>query len=186
MAANLSDAIPYIMLASVGVALVSAIFSWRSSRVAAKTAQATLYVRLQERYASHEMRDDLRNIRSWRELHGPDCASKWAKLYEQNDHDALEVDKSRRRISHFFGTIADLYNLGLLSKPLARHFANYSGADLWFDFVEPMERELARAYDISQFNTMRNLTGSSRGQQPRWFRPVIVPQSSSAKASERQ
>jgi hypothetical protein len=180
------EAVPYIMLAAVGIACVSAIFSLRSISVTAKAAQATLYVKLQERYASHEMRDDLRNVRSWRELHGPDCASEWARLYDQNDADALEVDKSRRRISHFFGTIADLYRLGLLSKRLARHFANYSGADLWFDFVEPMEEELARAYDKSQFDTMRSLRGSSRRQQPRWFRPVIVPQSSNATANERQ
>jgi hypothetical protein len=161
------------MLASVVVACVSAFFSGRSSNVAARTAQATLYVKLQEQYASHEMRIDLRNLRSWRELHGADFANKWAKLHEQNDRDALEVDKSRRRVSHFFGAIADLYTYGLLSKTLACHFANYSGADLWFDVVEPMEEELGRDYDRAQFATLRSLKSSSGRQQPRWFKPEI-------------
>jgi hypothetical protein len=166
------------MLASVGVACVSAFFSGRSSKVSANAAQATLYLEFQEQYADHMMWRDLRNLRSWKELHGADFANKWAKLYEQNDTDALEVDKSRRRVSHFFGAIADLYKDRLLSEPLARRFANYSGADLWFDVVEPLEEELGRDYDKSQFVTLRKLRDSSGRQQPRWFKPEIKRQSS--------
>ncbi len=178
MAGNPSDVIPWIMLASVGVACVSAFFSGRSSKVSANAAQATLYLEFQEQYADHMMWRDLRNLRSWKELHGADFANKWAKLYEQNDTDALEVDKSRRRVSHFFGAIADLYKDRLLSEPLARRFANYSGADLWFDVVEPLEEELGRDYDKSQFVTLRKLRDSSGRQQPRWFKPEIKRQSS--------
>src|SRR5260370_4084799 len=172
-----SNVIPWIMFASVSVACVSAFFSWRSSKVAANASQAALYLKFQEQYASHGMRDALRNLSSWRELHGGDFAHKWGELYEKNDTDALEVDKSRRRVSHFFGAIADLYKNGLLSKPLTCRLANYSGADLWFEVVEPLEEQLGCDYDRSQFETLRSLRDSSGRTQPRWFKPVIVAQS---------
>jgi len=93
MAINPSDAIPWIMLAGVGVACVSALFSWRSSKVAAKAAQATLYVKLHEQYASHEMLGDLRNLRSWKEdpANREDFAGRWAELRGKTDPNALEV-----------------------------------------------------------------------------------------------
>jgi hypothetical protein len=110
----------------------------------------------------------------------PRFASKWGRLHEQNDTDALEVDKSRRRVSHFFGAIADLYEDRLLSKPMARRFANYSGADLWFDVVEPMEEELGRDYNRSQFDTLRELRDCAGRQQPRWFKPEITKENVTA------
>jgi hypothetical protein len=84
---------------------------------------------------------------------------------------------SRGDVSHFFGAIADLYKNGLISKPLARRLANYSGADLWFEVVERLEEQLGRDYDRSQFETLRSLRDSSGRTQPRWFTPVIVAQS---------
>ena len=179
--ANPSDPTVVIAIAacfSAVAASVSAFLSWRAGKATANAAQATLYLKFQEQYASHEMRQDLRNLRSWRELHGGDFANKWAKLHEHNDADAVFVDKSRRRVSHFFGAIADLYKDRLLFEPLARRFANYSGADLWFDVVEPLEEELGRDYDKSQFDTLRKLRDSSGRQQPRWFKPEIRGQSS--------
>jgi len=174
-----SAAIPWIMLASVGVACVSAYFSWRSSEVAANGSQATLYLKFQEQYASGQMLQDLRNLRSWREKYGPDFASRWAKQYEQNNPEALAVNESRRRVSHFYGAIADLYRNGLLSEP--RLLTNFQGIDLWFEVVEPLEKALNPDYDKSQFDALYSLNGSSGRGQPRWFRPVIKSRSSDAK-----
>jgi len=175
-----SAAIPWIMAASVGVACISAIFSWRSSQVAANTAQATLYLKFQEQYASDEMRQDLRNLTSWRELHRGEFVSTWVKLYQQNDNKALAVDRSRRRVSHFFGAIADLYNERLLSEDLTGRLATrFQGIELWFEVVEPLEKALNPDYDKSQFDTLYSFGTSGRGQ-PRWFRPVIETRSSDA------
>jgi hypothetical protein len=176
---SLSQAdIPYIMLAAVGVAFVSvvvacvsAFFSWRSTKSAAKAAQATLYVKLQEQYESDQMLQDLRKLGEWRDEQGADFASKWKEQWGSDpktppdEHTkAGAVDKSRRHVSDFFSRIADLYKLRLLSKRLASHFANYSGANLWFDVVEPLEEKLGeilgRAYNKSQFDTLRSFRGA--------------------------
>jgi hypothetical protein len=99
VADNPSYVIPLIMLASVSVACVSAFFSRRASKVAADAAKSTLYLKFQEQYASREMRHDLRNLRSWREVHGGDFAHKWAKLHEQNDADVSHISLVQLPIS---------------------------------------------------------------------------------------
>jgi len=79
------------------------------------------------------------------------------------------LNDARRRVSHFFGAIADLYDNRLLCKPIARRLARLSG-DLVFLVVEPLEKELDADYNRAQFDTLRNLTGSNRtkpAQRPR-------------------
>jgi hypothetical protein len=169
-------AIPYIMLASVvvacvaaGAAWVSAFFSRRSSQVAANAAQiaanaaqATLYLNFQKQYASDEMLQDLRRLKSWKDQHGEDFASKWEEQWESDDDEAKAkaqaLDGSRRRVSHFFGAIADLYKHGLLSEPLARLLASFPG-DLLFIVLEPLEKQLNENYSKSQFDTLSSLSG---------------------------
>ena len=59
----------------------------------------------------------------------------------------------------FFGAIVDLYNGRLLSEPVVRRLANFSG-DLVFVVVEPMEKELGGSrYNKLLFDTLAGLTG---------------------------
>lgn len=149
--------------AGTGVAAVAAVFSaWfsrRSSEDAAKTAQATLFLSLQRQYASDEMLEDLRKLRSWREQQGPDFASQWQEQWETNP-ETRAINESRRRVSHFFGAIADLYRAGLLSEPLSRALTPRDSAVL-FDVVEPLER-LNANYNRAQFKTLRKLVSPKR------------------------
>ena len=100
-----STAIPCIMLASVGVAAISAIaaavsacFSWRSSRTAACVAATTLILKFRDQYATNAMLIDLHNLGAWHDKHGSSkFAETWRKKRGQNDKEALIVDASRRR-----------------------------------------------------------------------------------------
>jgi hypothetical protein len=148
-------------------AVFSALFSRRSSRDAAKAAQATLFLSLQRQYASDEMLEALRTLRSWREEQGADFASKWEQQWETNPG-TRAVDESRRRVSHSFGAIADLYRAGLLSEPLARALTPRDSAIL-FEIVEPLERQLNPNYNRSHFKTLRRLVSPKRH---RFFRSV--------------
>jgi hypothetical protein len=129
-----------------------------------------IFRHFQQQYASDEMRDDLRELRSWLlwcNERGLDVAIEWEKQWEINPEaypnvhaKARAVDASRRRVSHFFGAIAELYSQRLLGEPLARVLANYSGIDLLFLVVEPLESRLG-AYERSQVDTLASLTGYS-------------------------
>src|SRR5262249_3036358 len=103
-----STAIPWIMLASVGVAVCSAIaaavsacFSWRSSRTAANAALTTLILKFRDQYATNEMFIDLRNLRAWHDKYGSQFAITWQQKLK-NDKEAQIVDRSRRRRYQLF------------------------------------------------------------------------------------
>jgi hypothetical protein len=168
---SMGAAVPWIMLASVIVACFSAVFSRRSSQIAAQSSQisadasqATLYLKFQEEYAKDEMAEDLNKLREWRETYGLDFANKWGEQYELKTKEALEVYKARRHVSHFFGAVADLYNNGYLSERLARRVVNFTGIALLFEVVEPLEEQLGKQfvgkpYDKAPFDILRKLSG---------------------------
>jgi hypothetical protein len=166
-----SNLIPWIMLASVivtffsvVVACVSAFYSRRSSQIAAKSAQAALYLRFQQEYATDKMLDDLNELRDWQQEYPLDFANRWGEQYfkKPKTDKACSLNKARRHVSHFFGAIADLYDRNYLSEPLARRLADLTGIDLMFDVVEPLEdqlgKQIGKPYDKVPFDTLHGLT----------------------------
>jgi hypothetical protein len=59
---------------------------------------------------------DLRCLREWHDLHGSKFAEIWRQKFDQSDEEALAVDRARRHVSSFFGTIIDLHDAGLVPK----------------------------------------------------------------------
>jgi hypothetical protein len=167
-----------IQLASVGVALcstiaaaVSAYFSFRSSRTAADAAETNLVLRFRSEYASDQMLTDLRCLREWRELHGHKFAKIWRQKFDQRDEKALTVDRARRRVSSFFGTIFDLHHAGLVPTRIKKLVIDLAGIDLLYDVVELLELELAadpdaRARIKENFYKIRQLRPPDRYGQP--------------------
>jgi hypothetical protein len=172
-----SNAVLLVMIISAIAAACSAFFSWRSSRVAAKALQATLYLKLQEQYASQRMLDDLHNLRTWRDKHGQAFVSRWAERHRNNDEEAKALNESRRRVVHFFCAIADLYSSGLLPRHLRRLLTDFQGIDLLYDVAEPLEMALNPDYDKSCFDTLRRLKISSGRGQPTWSKPETITRS---------
>jgi len=180
-----STAIPWIMLASVGVAACSAIaaavsayFSSRSSqtavdvaataRDAAKTAAdvaaTNLILKFRDQYASDKMLIDLHNLGAWHDNHrSSNFAETWRKKREQGDKEALTVDASRRRVSHFFSSIVDLYDTGLIPERIKKLLIDFDGLDVLYSVVEPLERELNPGYNRTTFETLRKLRPSRAG-----------------------
>jgi hypothetical protein len=167
-------------------AWAAAVFSQQSSRTAADASQAALYLRFQQQYAGDEMWRDLRNLRSWKEMpHDEDFARKWARLYRDNNEEALTVDRSRRRVSHFFDAIAVLSEKQLISEDIAKLLTRFQGIDLFFEVVEPLEKALNENYDKSSFDILYALrpTSGLGLNQPRRFRPAIESGSPDARAN---
>jgi len=157
-------AIPWIMLvsavAATGSAIaaaVSACFSSRSSRTAADAAATTLMLKFRDRYATNEMLIDLHNLGAWHDKHGSKFAETWRQKRQQADKEALSVDASRRRVSHFFSSIADLHDTGLVPEQIKKLLTDFDGLDVFYSVVEPLERELNPGYDRARFETLRRL-----------------------------
>jgi hypothetical protein len=166
-----STAIPWIMLASVVVALFSAIaaaisarFSWRSSQTAADVAATTLILKFRDQYAATEMLIDLRNLCAWHDKHGSRFAETWQEKLRQNDEKALIVDASRRRVSSFFSNIIDLHDTGLVPKRTEKLLTDFDGFDLLYSVVEPLERALNPEYDKRRFDNLRKLRPPREGR----------------------
>jgi hypothetical protein len=164
-----STAIPWIMLASVGVAVCSAIaaavsacFSWRSSRTAANAALTTLILKFRDQYATNEMFIDLRNLRAWHDKYGSQFAVTWQQKLK-NDKEAQIVDRSRRRVTSFFSNIIDLHDTGLVPKRIERLLTDFAGFDMVYTVVEPLERALSPDYDKPRFDKLRALRPPSDG-----------------------
>jgi hypothetical protein len=169
-----SAAVPWIMLASVVVALIAAIAAWVSayfssrssrtaadaSRTAANAAESTLVLRFRDEYASDQMLADLRALRDWYDTHGSKFAKAWREKFEKGDNDALIVDKARRRVSNFFSTIIDLHDARLVPERIERLIIDLDGIELLYNVVEPLERELNPNYHKEHFDKLRKLRPS--------------------------
>jgi hypothetical protein len=164
-----STAFPWIMAiaacASAVAAAVSACFSWRSSRAAASAAATAvnvaatnLILKFRDQYASNEMQIDLHNLGAWYDKYDSSTFAKiWHEERQQGDKEALVVNASRRRVSHFFSTIADLHNANLVPEQLKKLLIDFDGLDVFYSVVEPLERELNPGYNKTPFDTLRKL-----------------------------
>jgi len=128
-----------------------------AAKTAADVAAANLILKFRDQYASNEMFVDLRNLRAWHGRNGDRFAQTWRQNLEQNDPEALIVDRSRRRVSHFFSSIADLHDTGLVPEQIKKLLTDFDGLDVFYSVVEPLERELNPGYDRARFETLRRL-----------------------------
>jgi hypothetical protein len=157
-------AIPWLMFGSTIVAVISAGLSWRSSQTAANLAAINLILKFRDQYASNEMSVDLRNLRAWYDRHASSkFAQTWAQKFQQNDPDALIVDRFRRRVTSFFSNIIDLHDAGFVPKRIEKLLTDFAGFDLLYTVVEPLERELSPDYDRTRFEKLRALRPPSIG-----------------------
>jgi hypothetical protein len=151
-----STAIPWIMLVSAIAAAISAIAaaisaraSSRASQTAADGAATALILKFRDQYATNEMLIV---------KHGSSKFAKtWQEKRQQNDKEALIVNASRRRVSHFFSSIADLHDTGLVPERIKKLLTDFDGLDVHYSIVEPLERELNPVYNKKAFETLREL-----------------------------
>ena len=100
----------------------------------------------------------LHNLGAWYDKYGSSTFAKtWQEERQQGDKEALIVNASRRRVSHFFSSIVDLHNAGLVPERLKKLLTDFDGLDVFYSVVEPLEQELNPAYNKTPFDTLRNL-----------------------------
>jgi hypothetical protein len=158
-------AIGFAAIAACSAAM-SAFLNWRSTRISTRIAQTQLYLKFRDQYSDKVMNDDLRNLRSWKELHGNKFSAKWKEKFIERDSDAIVVDAARRRVKNFFQAIAEIYQDGLISKSLAIRLLEFQGIDILYEIVEPLEEALNRDYNKSKFDLLKALKDGSGRDRP--------------------
>jgi hypothetical protein len=158
-------ALAFTAIAAVSAA-VSAFLALQAIRIAARSAQTQLYMKFREKYEADRMRDDLRNLRAWREKYEANFAEEWGRRFYAREDEAMIVDSARRRVKFFFVAVSDLYAYGLLSRRFALNLLDFQGIDLLYEIVEPLEKVLNPDYNRAKFDTLRKLKGSSGRGSP--------------------
>jgi hypothetical protein len=167
---------------AIMIAMAAAIFAYRSARATRIAAQGHLFSELLLRYSSEEMRLSLLKMAYYHKLR----ESGEGKFHERvkelvagriNEQGVtarrLEgVDALRRRVSHFFQMVLELYeNKQLIDKAFLQHICSFSGFALLFSVVEHFEQEINPAYDRASFNRLLELSGREDADELASLRP---------------
>lgn len=159
----------------------AAFYAWRSARGTREATQSQLYIRLMEEYGSEEMSDALRGLREFKEdsIHAQhilllrDILARDPKLQKEaikseydNSSKQLKIilgtgnyDANRRIVKRYFLKVLGLYENGFLTEKRIKELGKVAGIDLFYDVIEPLEFALDKDFNISNFNTLKNICG---------------------------
>jgi hypothetical protein len=143
-------------------AISSAVIAGKAVKNGRKIADAQVLVRFRERYSEDQMSLDLRLLRDWKEQHGEHFAATWHERFLIREPKAMEVDAARRRISHYFSWIGELYNGRFISKQMAVLLYKLDGSEVFLEIVEPLDASLNPNYDKKAYETLKRLRASTR------------------------
>jgi len=119
-------------------------------------------IQLREIYAKDEMLTGMNNIMEWKEKcesHNQDFAEQFASL-RHSHKPAIEVDKARRKYSHFMQTIAELYQAKAINDDFVKRTIRKSSVDFLIEYIEPLEKKLPYGDDPrSDYNTIYKIFG---------------------------
>jgi hypothetical protein len=144
-------------LGAVGAAIGS-FLSAKSTRV---VTEAQLVLRFLDDYSEWRMLESLRLLRKWKAENGTEFAEEWRKALEAGSDEALEVDKARRHVAHYFYKALRLYESGYVRLDFLKEVGRVDGINIFYDIVEELEYALNPAYDKSTFEKLNALLGRS-------------------------
>ena len=151
-----------LTLATAVAAWVSAHQAKRAVRETHRDTQAQLVASLLDAYASEEMLDACVELERWRSKEGARFAEKFRKLRIEDYDNIRQLDRARRRVSHYFQKVCTLYTSGLLDETLVRIAASRQQVMFYREVLEPLEAAVSPEYDSSSFDTLGQLYGVTR------------------------
>lgn len=120
--------------------VISVIVYWWSKR----SVQAQAYVTMLREYASVEMCNSIRKLRNWFNEHKNEAATIWWKdLTEQTQAQAkaIELDKARRYVDHYFNTAKEMKKAGLISSDFYKKLISSLEGDEFKKMIEDMSKK---------------------------------------------
>lgn len=150
-----------LSVASIVIALVAAVASWRSALAASRAShhaqvavQANNLAALHDAYASSDMLDAMSKLRSWQNTYGEHFALEFQRRREVDYGSVAEIDHARRRVSHHFQKIHALLDAGLLDSSVLPHVASRGQVEFVRGVIEPLEAAISSKYDRSSFDAL--------------------------------
>ncbi len=126
-----------IMVVFAGIAIG---LSWWSVRATRKAVQGQLFLEISKRYSSDDMAKSLGTIYEIKDLikSNPDWLENYARDRKQGATIALENDRCRRMVVHFFHDVLEIYDLKYIDKSILHRLCEYSSFDLMYSVLEHM------------------------------------------------
>ena len=151
------------------IAMVAAVAAWKSASAASQAAQVTrdtsvaqLMAGLMAEYSSEKMLGAMITLRRFQSEHGIEFAAKFRQK-RQSDYDTVAfVDKARRRVSHYFQRVVEIYDLGFLNRSSLERLATKGQIEFFLEVIEPLEEAITTDYDDRAFRFLGKMHGLDR------------------------
>lgn len=138
-------------------AAAAAIGAWAAAWATKRAAEAQILLDLLNDYATPEMAEALRTLRSWQEQHGDEFADNWELGMATSDANADAVDHARRRVSAYFQNVDELWQNRLISRNTARAAVDKAGLPVLINVCGPLERRLNPRVNLGFMRRLRAL-----------------------------
>ena len=119
--------------------------------------EAQILLDLLNDYATPEMAEALRTLRSWQEQHGDEFADNWELGMATSDANADAVDHARRRVSAYVQNVDELWQNRLISRNTARAAVDKAGLAVLTNVCDPLERRLNPRVNLGFMRRLRAL-----------------------------
>jgi len=139
-------------------AFVAAFISWRALVSTQRNSEASLVLEFMKEYSSSEMSNALRLLRQYKDTYGEGFASKWLNDLRDGGEEAKEIDRARRKVSHYFQRGHKLYVSGYVKKRFIQSAMLVDGVALYLDVNKPLEIALGASptQDVFTFYESEN------------------------------
>lgn len=145
-------------IAAIG-ALWAAGEARRSARASKDIGEAQLLVHFLDQYASDEMLKSFRTLRNWEKSHTAEFAKIWKKPRDEGAEEALELDKDRRRVLHYYLKARLLYERHYVSDRFVKAITR-AGLGILHEIVEPLEYAVdCESKDLGTAEYLRKVSG---------------------------
>jgi hypothetical protein len=144
--------------------LITAYAAWQAKRAAQETRNsivAQITSSLLDAYATDEMLHAMLLLSEWAKEYGANFADEYGQRRGEKYQQVENVDRARRRISHYFEKIYALWKLKLIDESIVRAVASAEQVKFLHEKVEPLEATLNPQYEKSIFDAFGSLYGIS-------------------------
>ena len=148
-------------------ALFAAIAAWRAAVATQRNAKAMrnstramALLDLRKTYASENMLNGMHSLIDWYVKYGKEEFARIFAGFRAVDYAKVaDLDKDRRRFSHFLIGVHSLHKHGIMDEQFVKSAVPIAPANLAVVLIEPMEAEINEKYDRGPFDMLRKIYG---------------------------
>ena len=144
------------LIGSLG-AIGAAVGAWKSAKATRRTVLAQIVTQITSTYSSSDMGESIKRLHNWRRKHPQDFAQLFGKGLREPNNITEQLDKDRRRVSHYFHQISAMLDCGVVDENFVKKLVKPDQVDTLLDVVEPLLKEKNPDYDHSTFDTFRRI-----------------------------